>query len=179
MKDIPVFDKDSGLLIASVPGRGPVGDVLVSTGNRLLKDLTKGSRIGTSSLLRVAQLRRARPDVEPEPIRGNVDTRIQKVERGEFDAVVLAEAGLVRLGITGRISERLAIEDFMPAPGQGALAVVARRDDLEVIEMLKSIEHPPTRAEIEAERGAVRIFGGGCKGPRGALGRARGNRIQK
>jgi len=79
LKDIPVFDKDSGLLIASVPERGPVADVLVSKGNRLLKDVKKGSRIGTSSLLRVAQLRRARPDVKPEPIRGNVDTRIQKV----------------------------------------------------------------------------------------------------
>ncbi|TMI32464.1 hydroxymethylbilane synthase [Candidatus Bathyarchaeota archaeon] len=178
MKDIPVFDKDSGLLIASVPERGSVADVLVSTGNGLLKDMKNGSRIGTSSLLRVAQLRRARPDVKPEPIRGNVDTRIQKVERGEFDAVVLAEAGLVRLGLTGRISERLSIEDFMPAPGQGALAVVARRDDLEVIEMLKSIEHPPTRAEIEAERELVRILEGGCKVPVGALARARGNRIQ-
>ncbi len=178
MKDIPVFDKDSGLLIASVPERGPVADVLVSTGNKLLKDLKKGSRIGTSSLLRVAQLRRARSDVKPEPIRGNVDTRIQKVERGEFDAVVLAEAGLVRLGLTGRISERLAIEDFIPASGQGALAVVARRNDLEVIEMLKSIEHPPTRAEIEAERELVRILEGGCKVPVGALARARGNRIQ-
>jgi len=176
MKDIPVFDKDSGLLIASVPERGSVADVLVSTGNGLLKDMKNGSRIGTSSLLRVAQLRRARPDVKPEPIRGNVDTRIQKVERGEFDAVVLA--GLVRLGLTGRISERLSIEDFMPAPGQGALAVVARRDDLEVIEMLKSIEHPPTRAEIEAERELVRILEGGCKVPVGALARARGNRIQ-
>ena len=178
MKDIPVFDKDSGLLIASVPERGPVADVLVSKGDTLLKDLKKGSRIGTSSLLRVAQLRRARPDVKPEPIRGNVDTRIQKVDRGEFDAVILAEAGLVRLGIAGRISERLAIEDFMPAPGQGALAVVARQDNPKVIEMLKSIEHPPTRAEIEAERELVRILEGGCKVPVGALARTHGNRIQ-
>src|SRR3989449_2079271 len=103
MKDIPVFDKDNGLLIASVPERGPVADVLVSTGNRLLKDLKKGSRIGTSSLLRVAQLRRARPDVKPEPIRGNVDTRIQKVDRGECDAVVLAEAGGCRALTNGRV----------------------------------------------------------------------------
>src|SRR3989442_4735742 len=122
MKAIPVFDKDSGLLIATVAERGPVADVLVSTGNRLLKDLKKGSRIGTSSLLRVAQLRRARPDVEPEPIRGNVDTRIQKVERGEFDAVVLAEAGRVRLGITRRESGPLAIEEFIAVPRHGALA---------------------------------------------------------
>jgi len=99
MKDIPVFDKDSQLVIAGVPERGSVADVLVSKGDTLLRDLKTGSRIGTSSLLRVAQLRRARPEVEPEPIRGNVDTRVQKVDRGEFDAVVLAEAGLARLGL--------------------------------------------------------------------------------
>jgi len=177
MKDIPVFDKDSRLVIASVPERGSVADVLVSKGSRLLKDLETGSMIGTSSLLRVAQLRRARPDVKPEPIRGNVETRIQKVDRGELDAVVLAEAGLARLGLTGRISEKLPIEDFMPAPGQGALAVVARHDNLKVIEMLKSIEHPPTRAEIEAERELVRVLEGGCKVPVGTLARAHGDRI--
>ncbi len=177
MKDIPVFDKDSQLLIASVPERGSVADVIVSKGNTRLKDLKKGSKMGTSSLLRVAQLRRMRPDLDPEPIRGNVETRIQKVDKGEFDAVVLAEAGLARLGITERISERLTIEDFMPAPGQGALAVVARQDNLKVIETLKSIEHPPTRAETEAERELVRILEGGCKVPVGALARAHGNRF--
>jgi len=178
MKDIPVFDKNSPLLIASVPERGSVADVLVSKRDMLLKDLGKGSMIGTSSLLRVAQLRRARSDLNPEPIRGNVETRIRKVDEGEFDAVVLAEAGLARLGITGRISERLPVEDFMPAPGQGALAVVARRDNLEVVDVLRSIEHPPTRAEIEAERELVRILEGGCKVPVGALAIARGERIQ-
>lgn len=177
MKDIPVFDKDSKLVIASVPERGSVADVLVSKGNAQLKDLKEGSKIGTSSLLRVAQLRRARPDLYPEPIRGNVDTRIQKVDKGEFDAVVLAEAGLVRLGAAGRISEILAIEDFMPAPGQGALAIVARQDNPKVIQILKSIEHPLTRAEIEAERELVRILEGGCKVPVGALARAQGDQI--
>lgn len=178
MKDIPVFDKSSRLSIASVPERGSVADVLVSKRDTLLKDLEKGSKIGTSSLLRVAQLRRMRPDLDPEPIRGNVETRIQKVDSGEFDAVVLAEAGLARLGITGRISEKLPIEDFMPAPGQGALALVARRDHPEVVEMLRSIEHPPTRAEIEAERELVRILEGGCKVPVGALARTQGDQIR-
>jgi hydroxymethylbilane synthase len=177
MKDIPVFDKDSRLVIAGVPERGPVADVLVSKGDTLLRDLKTESRIGTSSLLRVAQLRRARPEVKPEPIRGNVDTRVQKVDRGEFDAVVLAQAGLARLGMEGRISEVLAIEDFMPAPGQGALAVVARQDDLKVVEILKSIENPLTRAEIEAERELVRILEGGCKVPVGALARAHDSTI--
>ena len=178
MKDIPVFDRDSGLLIASVPERGSIADVLVNKGGMRLRDLEKGSRIGTSSLLRVAQLRRVRPDLDPEPIRGSVETRIQKVDMGEFDAVVLAEAGLTRLGTTGRISERLPIEDFMPAPGQGALAVVSRNDNLEVIDILRSIEHPPTRAEIEAERELVRILEGGCKVPVGALARSHEDLIQ-
>jgi len=178
MKDIPVFEKSSRLVIASVPERGSVADVLVSEGDLLLKNLKKGSRIGTSSLLRVAQLRRMRPDLNPEPIRGNVETRIQKVDNGEFDAVVLAEAGLARLGITERISELLPVEDFMPAPGQGALAVVARRDDVKMIDVLKSIEHPPTRAEIEVERELVRILEGGCKVPVGALARAHGDQIK-
>ena len=178
MKDIPVFDKNSLLVIASVPERGSIADVLVSKGEALLKDLEKGSKIGTSSLLRVAQLRRLRPDLDPKPIRGNVETRIRKVDTGEFDAVVLAEAGLARLGITRRISEKLPVEDFMPAPGQGALAVVTRSDDLKVIDLLRSIEHPPTRAEIEAERELVRVLEGGCKVPVGALARADGDRIR-
>ncbi|HEV2119978.1 MAG TPA: hydroxymethylbilane synthase [Candidatus Bathyarchaeia archaeon] len=178
MKDVPVLDMDSGLLIASVPERGSVIDVLVSKGDARLENLKTGSRVGTSSLLRVAQLRRARPGVQPEPIRGNVETRIQKVDKGEFDAVVLAEAGLARLGIEGRISERLPVEDFMPAPGQGALAVVARSDSSSVIDMLRSIEHAPTRSEIVAERELVRILEGGCKVPVGVLASARGDRIQ-
>src|SRR5712691_4710036 len=178
MKDIPVFDKESRLLIASVPERGSVADVLVSKGDVLLRDLERGSMIGTSSLLRVAQLRRVRPDLNPEPIRGNVETRIRKVDNGEFDAVVLAEAGLTRLGMTKRISERLPVEDFIPAPGQGALAIVARRDNLKVIDILRSVEHPLTRAEIEAERELVRILEGGCKVPVGALARAHGDQIK-
>jgi hydroxymethylbilane synthase len=178
MKDIPVFDKNSRLVIASVPERGSVDDVLVSKRDTLLKDLEKGSKIGTSSLLRVAQLRRMRPDLDPEPIRGNVETRIGKVDSGEFDAVVLAAAGLARLGITGRISEKLPIEEFMPAPGQGALAVVARKDHLKVIDLLRSIEHAPTRVEVEAERELVRVLEGGCKVPVGALASAHGERIR-
>jgi len=178
MKDIPVFEKNSLLVIASVPERGSVADVLVSEGDTLLKDLKKSSKIGTSSLLRVAQLRRMRHDLDPKPIRGNVETRIRKVDSGEFDAVVLAEAGLARLEMTGRISEKLPIEDFMPAPGQGALAVVTRSDNPKVIDLLKSIEHPPTREEIEAERELVRTLEGGCKIPVGTLARSDGNRIR-
>ncbi len=178
MKDVPIIDRSARLVIASVPERGSPAEALVSTGDRRLKDLVKGSRVGTSNPVRVAQLRRARPDLIPEPLWGDVETRVEKVDRGEFDATILAEAGLARLGIAERVSERLSIEEFMPAPGQGALAIVARRDNLKVIETLRSIEHQPTRAQVDAERERVRILEGTSKVPVGGLAAARGNRIQ-
>ncbi len=169
LKDIPVFDRDIKLVIASVPERGSPSDVLVSKNNRHLKELKEGSRVGTSSLLRVAQLKRARPGLRADPIRGNVDTRVLKVDRGEYDAVILAEAGLARLGMTERIAERLSLDEFMPAPGQGILGLVARQDNRKVLELLKTIEHYPTRAEADAERELVKTLEGGCKVPIGAL----------
>src|SRR5438034_1207429 len=119
MKDVPTL-LSAKLAIASVPERGATGDVLVSKGGKLLKELGDGKTVGTSSLLRAAQLRRVRPTLRADPIRGNVDTRVEKVERGEYDAVILAEAGLARLGMMDRVAERLSLDDFMPAPGQGA-----------------------------------------------------------
>src|SRR5437870_3356287 len=124
LKDVPVFEVDMKLVIASVPQRGSPSNALVSKNGERLRDLKSGSRVGTSSLLRVAQLKRVRPDLRAVPIRGNVDTRVQKVEEGEFDAVILAEAGLLRLGLTGRIRERLSLDDVMPSPGQGILAPI-------------------------------------------------------
>ncbi len=178
LKDLPVLDPDTKLVIAGVPERGSPADVLVSRGEKTLAELEAGSVVGTSSLLRVAQLKRVRPDLRSEPIRGNVETRVQKVDRGEFDAVILAEAGLARLGMAQRIAERLPLEDFIPAPGQGIISAVARRDNEKVIRMLKSIEHPPTRAEADAERELVRVLEGGCKVPLGALARSSGNSIE-
>lgn len=178
MKDVPVSYRNTRLVIACVPERGSPAEVLVSDTDMQLKDLPKGSRIGTSSPIRVAQLRRARPDVKPEPLFGNVETRIERMDRGEFDAVILAEAGLARLGMAERISERLSIDDFIPAPGQGALAIVARRDNLKVIETLMSIEDPATRAEINAERELVRSLEETSKVPVAGLAEARGDRIQ-
>jgi hydroxymethylbilane synthase len=169
MKDVPVFDRDSRLVIASVPQRGSPANVLVSKNSEHLRELKTGSRVGTSSLLRVAQLKRARPDLKAVPIRGNVDSRVGKVEAGEFDAVILAEAGLMRLGLTGRITERLSLDDFMPAPGQGTLALVAREDNRKILELLQSIEDPQTRAQAQAERELVNVLEGGCKVPIGAL----------
>jgi hydroxymethylbilane synthase len=169
MKDVPVFGRDAKLVIASVPQRGSPANVLVSKNSDHLRTLKTGSRVGTSSLLRVAQLKRARPDLQAVPIRGNVDSRVGKVEAGEFDAVILAEAGLMRLGLTGRITERLSLDEFMPAPGQGTLALVAREDNRKILELLQSIEDPQTRAQARAERELVNVLEGGCKVPIGAL----------
>ncbi len=177
MKDVPIVDRSARLVIASIPERGSPAEVLVSRGDRRLKDLAKGSKVGTSSPIRVAQLRRARPDLNPEPLWGDVETRVEKVDRGEFDATILAEAGLARLGIADRVSERLPIEEFMPAPGQGALAIVARRDNMKVIDTLRSVDHMPTRAEVDAERELVRILEGTSKVPVGGLAAARGDQI--
>jgi hydroxymethylbilane synthase len=169
LKDVPVFDRDAKLVIASMPQRGSPANVLVSKNSEHLRELKTGSRVGTSSLLRVAQLKRARPDLQAVPIRGNVDSRVRKVETGEFEAVILAEAGLMRLGLTGRITERLSLDAFMPAPGQGILALVAREDNRKILELLQSIEDPQTRAQAEAERELVNVLEGGCKVPIGAL----------
>ena len=178
MKDVPVAERNTRLVIASVPERGSPAEALVSNGDRRLKDLVKGSRIGTSSPIRLAQLRRARPDVKPEPLGGNVETKVERVDKGELDAIILAETGLAKLGIAERISERLSIDEFMPAPGQGALAIVARRDNLRVIEILRSVEHLPTRSEVDAERELVRILEATSKVPVGGLAMLRGNHIQ-
>src|SRR3989440_13041810 len=119
LKDVPVFEVDTKLVVASVPQRGSPSNVLVSRDGERLRDLKSGSRVGTSSLLRVAQLKRVRPDLQAVPIRGNVDTRLQKVEDGEFDAVILAEAGVLRLRFTRRKRERLSFDEFIAAPCPG------------------------------------------------------------
>lgn len=176
MKDVPTL-LDARLTIASVPERGAPADVLVSKGGRILSEIQDGGVVGTSSLLRAAQLRRVRPGLRAEPIRGNVDTRVGKVERGEYDAVILAEAGLARLGMMNTVAERLSLDDFMPAPGQGTLAVIARRDKPKLIEILNKVEHRSTRAEAEAEREIVKVLEGGCKVPLGALASAQRDTI--
>lgn len=178
MKDIPVFEQDSELIIAATPERASPHDVLVSKGHKTLGQLSTGSSVGTSSLLRASQLRRIRPDLRVESIRGNVETRVLKVEQGAYQAAILAEAGLARLGMSEKIAERLSLEDFMPAPGQGTLAIVTQRDKEKVVELLRRIDHPPTRSEAEAERELVRLLEGGCKVPVGGLATARGNELQ-
>src|SRR5256885_5839047 len=147
LKDVPVFEVDTKLVIASVPQRGSPSNVLVSRDGERLRDLKGGSRVGTSSLLRVAQLKRVRPDLQAVPIRGNVNTPLQKVEDGEFDAVILAEAGLLKRGVAGRNPQRRTFHGFMAPPAPGILALIARQDNRKVLELLRSIEDPPTRAQ--------------------------------
>jgi hydroxymethylbilane synthase len=172
LKDLPT-DLKPGLLIAAVPLRADPRDALISRGQRLA-DLPRGARVGTSSPRRRAQLLRVRPDLEMLPVRGNVDTRLRKLAAGDYDAIVLAAAGLERLGLGGRIVERLACEVCLPAPGQGALAVEARAGDEEAIGIARRIEDAASRACVEAERALLAGLGGGCRVPIGALAEAEG-----
>jgi hydroxymethylbilane synthase len=168
LKDIP-SDFSNQLTIASIPKRDKPNDVLVNKKKLKLKDLPPGAVIGTSSLRRAIQLMKKRPDLKAKPIRGNVDTRIKKSVAGEYDSVILAEAGLRRLGMTDLIVERFNVADFVPPPGQGAIAIVCRKDNEDLIKVLKSLEDPQSRAEIEAERALLSRIEAGCRFPVGAI----------
>jgi hydroxymethylbilane synthase len=135
----------------------------------ILDSLPRGARVGTSSLRRTALLRAFRADLDIAPIRGNLDTRIRKVDEGEFQAIVLAAAGLRRLGWAGRIHEILDARSWLPAPGQGALAIVSRSDDDAVAKILAPLNHPPTAGAVRAERALLARLEGGCQLPVGAL----------
>jgi hydroxymethylbilane synthase len=168
LKDIP-SDLSEKLTIASIPKRSKPNDVLVSEKKLKLKELPPDAVVGTSSLRRAIQLMRKRPDLNVKPIRGNVETRVNKLIGGEYDAVILAEAGLIRLGMEDMIIERFNIKDFVPAPGQGAIAVVCRADNYELIKILKQIEDPQSKAETDAERALLTKIDGGCRFPVGAV----------
>ncbi|MHB0870279.1 MAG: hydroxymethylbilane synthase, partial [Chloroflexota bacterium] len=143
MKDLP-SEMAEGLVVAAVPEREDPRDVCVSRHELPLSSLSAGARVGTSSSRRRAQLLAYRPDLQIVPLRGNVDTRLRKAEGEELDAVVLAAAGLRRLGYADRITEYIPSDLCLPAPGQGAVAVQARSEDREVIEALSSLDHPPS-----------------------------------
>ena len=168
LKDVP-SDLSEELVVACIPKRASPNDVLVNDKGQKLKELAPGSVVGTSSLRRAVQLAKYRPDLDVRPIRGNVETRVKKVINGEYGAVVLAEAGLTRIGMKDVIVERFSVRDFVPAPGQGAIAIVCRRDDKILINMLKQIEDPCSRAEVLAERALIRKVEGGCRFPLGAV----------
>jgi len=151
-----------------VPPREAVEDVFIARAGKSLATLPRGARVGTSSLRRAVFLRRLRPDLAVVPLRGNVDTRLRKLESGEVDAVVLARAGLVRLGLVERIGEILDPKEFIPAIAQGALALEAREGDQEVREILRALDDPPSAARVRAERAFLRTVGGNCHVPIGA-----------
>jgi hydroxymethylbilane synthase len=162
-KDLPSEDPD-GVVVAALPERADPFDVLVTRGG----DLEPGAVVGTSSLRRKAQLARARPDLRVREMRGNVDTRLRKLDEGEVDGLVLAAAGLARLGIAPPAAFPLPLEEMVPAPGQGALAVQARAHDHQTLEVLRRIDHSGSRAAFEAERAVMASLGGGCALPLGA-----------
>ncbi|MBI2886312.1 MAG: hydroxymethylbilane synthase [Chloroflexi bacterium] len=176
LKDM-TSELQAGLVIAAVPEREDPRDVLVSQTGGRLDSLPEGARVGSSSPRRAAQLRALRPDLRFEPIRGNVDTRVRKVERGEYDAAVLAAAGLVRLGLADRIAEYFPSEVCLPDPGQGALAVEVRADDARVLTLLAPLNHPETWAAVTAERALLKALGGGCQVPIAAFGEATDGRL--
>jgi hydroxymethylbilane synthase len=168
LKDLPA-ENTPGIVIAAIPERGAVYDVLVSRDRQPLSRLSEGARVGTSSLRRTAQLLASRADLTILPLRGNVDTRVRKALNGEYDAIVLAQAGLTRLGLQEHISEVLPLEIMLPAPGQGALAVQCRAEDIETLHLLVGIHDPITAAAVEAERAFLAGLGGGCSLPAAAF----------
>jgi hydroxymethylbilane synthase len=176
MKDVPT-EIPAGLVFPAVCRREDVRDALVAQSGAKLAQLPGGARVGTSSLRRQAQLRHHRPDLDLRELRGNVDTRLRKAERGEYDAVVLAKAGLDRLGWSGRITEVLSTDVSLPAVGQGALGIEARTDDPEVLETLARLDDSETRAGVTAERALLAKLEGGCQVPLGAWGRIEHGRL--
>jgi hydroxymethylbilane synthase len=167
LKDMPA-ETPAGLTIAALLPRADARDALVSRDNLRLAGLPAGAHIGTDSRRRSVQLTALRLDVFVDSIRGNVDTRIAKVMSGDCDAVVLAVAGLERLGRLDEASEVFEIDDMLPAPGQGVLAIECRADDAEVLDLLRSVDDAPTRAAATAERAFLRMLGAGCRLPVGA-----------
>jgi hydroxymethylbilane synthase len=164
MKDVP-SDLPAGLVIAAVLPRVDARDALVSVRARTLEDLPLGARLGTSSLRRQAQLLAARPDLVIEALRGNVDTRLKRLDGGELDAIVLACAGLIRLGLESRISARLDPKISLPAVSQGVIGIECRADDLESRRVLEALNDAATRRAVDAERAFARRLGGSCQSP--------------
>lgn len=164
LKDLPISMAED-LVVGAVPERAPAYDVFISRHKIGLQALPPAPRIGTSSLRRAAQLRALRPDAEIVNLRGNLDTRLRKASLPDYDGVVVAAAGLIRLGLEGHITHLLSYEEMLPAPAQGALAVQCRAEDSAVLDLLRPIHHMPTWAAVTAERAFLSGLGGGCAAP--------------
>ncbi|MGB9641097.1 MAG: hydroxymethylbilane synthase [Anaerolineales bacterium] len=167
LKDLPLADR-VGLIVVAIPPRSDARDVIVSRFGYTLDTLPKGAIVGTSSFRRSAQLLALRPDLQPKPLRGNIDTRLRKALHGEYDAIVVAGAGLIRLGLQEYIREWLPYDQMLPAPGQGALAVQCAQYDLQTIQILQVLDDKVTRTAVAAERSFLLSLGGGCSLPIGA-----------
>lgn len=164
LKDVPA-QLPPGLLLAAILEREDPRDVLVARAAASLATLPAGARVGTSSLRRQAQLLRLRPDLTVLSLRGNVDTRLRKLNEGQYDAIILAAAGLRRLDRTDGVQQWIAVEEMCPAVGQGALALECREEDTALRELLLKLHHPPTAAAVEAERALLRTLEAGCQAP--------------
>ena len=176
MKDVP-SDLPAGLMIGAVLPRADPLDALVTNGARTLAQLPRGARLGTASLRRQAQLLAIRPDLRVEVLRGNVQTRLQRLDSGELDAIILACAGLVRLGLESRISARLDPQISLPAVGQGVIGIECRSDHARARAVLHLLEDATTRTEVDAERAFARRLGGSCQSPIAAHARIIGDRL--
>ena len=177
LKDLPSLETP-GLTIAAVGQREDPRDAIVARSGLTLTELPSDAVVGTGSPRRAAQLLALRPGLRIADIRGNVDTRIRKVQDGEYDAVVLAGAALARLGWLDRATELLSLDVMLPAVGQGALAVQVRSNDAEAMELVRAADHPETRAAVIAERAFERRLGGGCQAAIAALGEVQGGRLR-
>ncbi|MBI4597388.1 MAG: hydroxymethylbilane synthase [Candidatus Omnitrophica bacterium] len=177
LKDLPLA-LPAGLTIAAVPARADARDAFISRAGESLATLPAQSRIGTSSLRRQSQLLKFRQDLQMAEIRGNVDTRLRKLDEGRYDAIVVASAGLIRLGLAERITEYLGFDVMLPEPGQGALAIEARTDDIELLTLLSTLEDSTTRACVEAERALLGALGGGCHVPIAAYAKLEGKELR-
>ncbi len=174
MKDVPA-ELAEALMLSSYPEREDPRDAIISSGHLGLEGLPHGSRVGTSSLRRAAQLLFMRPDLDLLPLRGNVDTRLRKVKSGDFLAIILATAGLRRLRLEHHISQIIPSQQILPAIGQGALGLEVRQDDEQTINLLRFLNHVPTEKAVKAERAFMKELGGGCQVPIAALGHLDGD----
>jgi hydroxymethylbilane synthase len=176
MKDVPT-QTPPGLVFAAVLPREDVRDILVSKGARKIEQMRKGAKIGTGSMRRSAQLLAMLPDLEIVSLRGNLDTRLKKIDTENLDGVIVAAAGVKRMGLAEKITQYLPVEMMLPAVGQGALGLEIRADDNRLQKLLTKINHVPTHTEITAERAFLRHLGGGCLLPIAALGKLTGDRL--
>ena len=176
MKDVPAELPDE-LMLCGFPEREDPRDAFISLKDKSIETLPQGSRIGTSSLRRAAQLLHVRPDLDMVALRGNVDTRIRKLESGQVDAIILAAAGLRRLGLANRITRVIPLEQVLPAIGQGALGLEVRRDDHDTINLLDFLNHKPTEVTVRAERAFLKELEGGCQVPIAAFALLNSNKV--